>query len=249
MNFTSDLLTFPFKGQDRGTKWLIGSLLSLVGMIFPPAYLPVMGYGATLMRRMVGGEEPDLPDWDDWGKLFLDGLRLAGIWLFYMLPVIVLYIVVYSVFFAAMFSPMAFMNDPEEFYPVMTSAMMGSWAIMMCGFGIGFLLSIPLSYLALVAGTRSIINESFMDGLQIGEVFALAREEAGKYMMAFLVVAVAYMGLFAVVWFMQITFVLSCFTIFVYPVGAYYISVIIGAAFGKAYRSTQENPPELAPSV
>jgi hypothetical protein len=44
-----------------------------------------------IMRRfmkqvIVDGEGPDLPEWRDWGALFLDGIKILGISLIYGLP-------------------------------------------------------------------------------------------------------------------------------------------------------------------
>src|SRR5512135_2961097 len=76
--------SFTFVSEDPEwiKKVLIGgafTLLSalLVGIPF------VLGYFARTLRNVVTGAERPLPEWDDLGGIFNDGLRLAAVYLVY----------------------------------------------------------------------------------------------------------------------------------------------------------------------
>src|SRR6185503_7118827 len=91
-SFTTDnlqtLAKFPFTDPQWKNKFLIGGLLTLAGYAFP--LLPLLfvyGYCAQIMRRIIVEKgEPYLPEWQDWGKFLLDGLKLGGVGLIYILP-------------------------------------------------------------------------------------------------------------------------------------------------------------------
>lgn len=60
------------------SKLLVASLVSLAcGLIVPIPLL--LGYYLRLMRRTLRGEARPLPEWNDWGGLFGDGLRVLAL--------------------------------------------------------------------------------------------------------------------------------------------------------------------------
>lgn len=64
-----------------GRRILVGGLLSFV----PVINLFALGYLYRFARQVRRGGSVDLPDWDDWGGLFVDGLRFLVPWLTYWL--------------------------------------------------------------------------------------------------------------------------------------------------------------------
>ncbi len=65
-------LHHPFAGRDSAKKLVAGSLLNLI----PGLNLLTLGYALRLMRDVLAGEETELPPWEGWGGLFLDGVRV-----------------------------------------------------------------------------------------------------------------------------------------------------------------------------
>ncbi len=65
-------LRHPFAGRDSAKKLVAGSLLNLI----PGLNLLTLGYALRLMRDVLAGEETELPPWEGWGGLFLDGVRV-----------------------------------------------------------------------------------------------------------------------------------------------------------------------------
>lgn len=65
-------LRHPFAGHDSAKKLVAGSLLNLI----PGVNLLALGYALRLMRDVLAGEETELPPWEGWRSLFLDGVRV-----------------------------------------------------------------------------------------------------------------------------------------------------------------------------
>ena len=79
---------FPIRDDNRIEKLLIGTLLTLFGGFLVPL-LPVYGYLLNVARSGMNGSE-QLPEFTDWGSLFVDGLKGIGIVLIYQLPPLVI---------------------------------------------------------------------------------------------------------------------------------------------------------------
>lgn len=79
---------FAFINEDE--EWLkkVG-IGAIVGAI-PIVNFAVFGYQAEVARNVVAGEERPLPEWQDFGKYFVNGLRIVGAMFVYLLPVILL---------------------------------------------------------------------------------------------------------------------------------------------------------------
>jgi len=66
-------LRHPFVGRESAKKLVAGSFLNLI----PVVNFLALGYALRLMRHVLTGEKTELPAWEGWGGLFLDGLRGA----------------------------------------------------------------------------------------------------------------------------------------------------------------------------
>ena len=88
MNY-SEAISFPFQDEKWAKKILTGGLfviLSSLGLVFVTGF-GVMGYYIGLLRQVMAGEEKPLPEWNNWPKIFADGL-LGGIIAFIYLLII-----------------------------------------------------------------------------------------------------------------------------------------------------------------
>ncbi|NMA27083.1 MAG: DUF4013 domain-containing protein [Burkholderiales bacterium] len=69
-------------------RWF-GKLLSLgLISIFPIVNLIGMGYMVEALRRVARGDEATLPEWDNYGGYFMDGLRVTVTYMVYALPLL-----------------------------------------------------------------------------------------------------------------------------------------------------------------
>ncbi len=78
---------FTFITEDE--RWVgkigIGALVSLLSFLIVPIPL-LVGYMVGVTRNVMNDAMTPLPEWDDWGQLFTDGLSIIVAQLVYTLP-------------------------------------------------------------------------------------------------------------------------------------------------------------------
>jgi len=80
---------FPTADSDWKRKVLIGGLLNIVPII---NFLAI-GYAYVVFRKALERGSIDLPEWEDWAKLFLQGLMLFVIALIYNIASLILFLI------------------------------------------------------------------------------------------------------------------------------------------------------------
>jgi hypothetical protein len=80
---------FYFEDPDWVKKTLMGSLFYVLAMLLVGAPF-IAGYVVQVTQRAARGEPRPLPEWDDYGKLFMDGLQMIGLYLVHLLGAMVL---------------------------------------------------------------------------------------------------------------------------------------------------------------
>lgn len=78
-----DSLEYPTKGEDLSRKYLIGTLLGLGSIFLIPAFF-LIGYFVKATRKSAEGAE-QIPKFEDFTSLFVDGLKATGVMLSYPL--------------------------------------------------------------------------------------------------------------------------------------------------------------------
>lgn len=81
--------SFSYIAEDKNwvEKLGVGAVISMIPIVNFAAF----GYQVKIARNVWRGEERPLPAWNEFGKLFVDGLRIVGAMLVYMLPIILVY--------------------------------------------------------------------------------------------------------------------------------------------------------------
>lgn len=83
----------PFNFVFEDQKWLVKVLIGGVCFFIPiVGGMIVMGYQRRIMLAVAEGNDRGLPEWDQWGEDLVNGLKMFGIFLGYMLPGLFLYI-------------------------------------------------------------------------------------------------------------------------------------------------------------
>lgn len=67
------------------TKLLTGGLFALLSVFLVGAFF-VAGYFSRLVVQVARGDDERLPEWDDYGGIFLDGAKALGVYLALTLP-------------------------------------------------------------------------------------------------------------------------------------------------------------------
>lgn len=79
-------LTFVVDDERWITKVIIGAVIMFFSFLIIPIFF-IAGYMIQIVRNVMDGLEHPLPEWEDWGKLFKDGLVYSIAGFIYTLPI------------------------------------------------------------------------------------------------------------------------------------------------------------------
>jgi hypothetical protein len=244
-SFTSSdlqrLLGFPFRDPRWKTKWLIAGALMLAGMIIPIVpTLFLYGYFAEVMRRVIaGGQEPSLPEWDDWSQKLLDGLRLAGAGLVYCLPLILLFLVGMGLYIGLSIVPLLVAGAEASSPEVALAPLVGSgvWMLVM---GVAMILGLVTGAILPGPIAHTVAKGEFAAALRFREWWPIFRANLGGFLLAYVLLMGVGMVLSLVTQVLYLTIVLCILAPFVLAVTSVYLLLIAGVLFGQAYRTGVE---------
>ena len=164
--------TFPFEDDEWVTKILIGGLLSLI----PIVNLVVVGYAIKVIKNVADGVERPLPNWDEFGDLFVKGLMTTLASLIWTLPMMAFAMVM------AVLGALAGGGDAQS--NVFAVCMMSVSCLMaLYGFCIGVLLPAAMA--------RYAVTGEFIAFFRVGEIFHLVASHLGEYIISLLLMIVA----------------------------------------------------------
>jgi hypothetical protein len=160
MNFGKSF-TYMFEDTNWVSKFLIGIVISVV----PILNIAWAGYGIGIMRNMARGMEKPLPSWDNLGEKFKDGLIIFVATFIYLLPALIV-IGIGAIAGSAL-------GDESAMTVVIV-------AISCCAtvYFVAFSIMQPA---LLIHYSRT---NSFGALFQVKEVFSLATQNLGEYLMA-----------------------------------------------------------------
>lgn len=167
-------------------KVLVGGLFYIFAMLL--IGIPfLLGYSARMMRNVIRGEAHPLPEWDDLGDYFGEGLQLLLVWLLLTLPVIILA----ALFVGGSIAATGF-GVPDE--------------VAGCSAGLFLLIAIPIfivvSLIAPAALTRAIAEQRIKAALELGAVFRFISKNIGNYLIAIAIYLLAsFVAQFGIVLF------------------------------------------------
>jgi hypothetical protein len=170
---------FTFVTEDE--KWVgkigVGALLSLLVVTFPL----LIGYRVGVTRNVMNGVERPLPEWDDFGKLFMDGLNVFIAQFVYTLP---FWLIMCIGFFATIgFGGLSEAINED----VLAAGFLATWGIIGCLF---FILAIAWVFLGPAIIIQYVRHENLGACFRFSEVLGIARENIGD----FLIVVLAVLG-------------------------------------------------------
>lgn len=158
----------------------LAMILQVIGLVLLLIASPfTAGYMFRASRNAAHGEL--LPEWDDWGGLFMDGIRVIGLYLGYFLPVFVLYAVGMFIFFMVVIGGVSAAGGHggigESLFALGIIGYLASFGLLlvMC-LAVGFF-CIPAYCLLLREGSS--LGECF----QIGKIWQIITNNFGSIMM------------------------------------------------------------------
>jgi hypothetical protein len=150
----NDAIRYP------STDWkkvIILGVLMIASVVIIPIFL-VMGYGFRALKASIAGFD-ELPEFDEWGEMFVDGLKVFVVQIAYMIvPLIIIFAGTFGSL--AMISPTGAITDPTAF-----TGLLGGTVI------IGVILAIILGLIETIAIAHMAYNDSELGAaFRFGEI-------------------------------------------------------------------------------
>ena len=167
--------SFEYAKEGLVGKWTKWILLIISCIVFPL----VMGY----VMRIYRGLEPS-PELNEWGSMFIDGIKLFVVAIIYAIPIIIVEFAVIGsagyAFLATLSNPMA---DPN--------AVIGLIGAVLFGVIILILVAIIIEMIAIIGMVRFARTNSFGQAFNFGAIFAtIGRIGIASYILALILLAI-----------------------------------------------------------
>lgn len=148
----SDSIKYPLSDLK---KVLILGFMFLISFLIVPIFL-VMGYGFRALKASIAGAE-ELPEYDEWGEMFVDGLKVFVVqFVYFLIPALIIIIGSWaSIAALAAASTTGTMTDPTAFIGIISGTVL-----------IGGIVAIILGLIATIALANMAYNDS-----EIGAAF------------------------------------------------------------------------------
>ncbi len=243
---------YPFHSPEGVSRFLVGVALLLLSLFIPilPAIF-VYGYVLQVMRRIIEGEPPALPEWKNWGRLGVDSLRGLLASIVYLGPGLVVLFGGWLLFMILYLSGINLISNVRGALPSGIAMMLifGALGILVLSFFAGLCLlligGVPLP----VALAHMAAREKFGAAFSVFDWGAiLAADRWGYFISWVMVVGLATLTQFAValVYFTLILIVVAYVVIL--PL-SFYLLLVAAAVFAQVYREGAARLAARAPAA
>ncbi|MFK7800635.1 MAG: DUF4013 domain-containing protein [Anaerolineae bacterium] len=216
-------LTFAFDDKDWLSKLGKGALWAFISMILViPAWFFSTGYGLQTAKNVMRGEKHPLPNLDDIGSIFVDGLKFFLASFVLLLPMIVLICIMMSGMIAAGTAADSLDED------TLGAIMGGSAIVVQCiaglyGILIGFIMpALMVRYLQTDGDIRETLN--------MGKLFAIVREH---FVPCLMILLMSFAASIAFQFAFYLSFITICGWIFVFFAGIPWLAAVQGHLVGQ----------------
>jgi len=207
-------LKSPTLDEDWLKKVVMGGLLSFI----PIVNLVVSGY--VLRRfRMAAMGEPNLPEWKEWGELFVGGLKLLVVTFVYLFVPILL------IMLSAILSATGLGAGGHA----------ASEMLVISGTFVASVLMVVFALFWPMAAARLAMTDSIYEALRVGDIYHRIRMVLGDYLLTYVVYLLVYVVLVivyvALMTLPQTLFVGVVLSVFV----SFYVYLALAGVFGRLY--------------
>lgn len=217
--------TFMFQDKNWVVKILVGGLVVLLSILLIPIPL-MLGYQLRVIRNTSQGADVPLPEWDDLGSYFSDGIQLIVGGIIYYSPVILLTCVLVGL--SALADGGDRRGDGEGIVGL----------FLFCVNCLVTILSIVIGLIFPAAMLRFAATNRLGSMLEFGEVLNFVRRNVGNYIVAVLLGWVASL----------IAGVLALVTCFLgTPWASWWSTLVQGHLLGQVWRASQG--PVTTPTI
>jgi hypothetical protein len=177
--------TYVFDDPRWLQKILIGGLFYLAGFLIVGWFF-ILGYVARLVRNVVAGAAVPLPEWDELGEFFSEGLRLVGVMLVYFVPTFVLIFTVVI--------PAGILGGVDnEGLQALGSGIAGCVSCLFVPLILAMIIFMPASLLF------AVMEQRFGAAFEFSRIWAFIRANVGNYLLAVVVYFIArFLGGFGI---------------------------------------------------
>ncbi len=205
-------IKYPTTDSEWIKKILIGGIL----LIIPIINFIIGGYYIKTLRGSIEGK-PGLPEWDDWGDLFVKGLMVAIIGFIYsLIPLIVLFVSIGGAITAAISS--------GDFSAASISAIVG-----------GSLFSVVLMLIVCLVLPMALSiyakEDSIGAAFRIGEILSRIKSVPGDYIITIIV-------LYALLFIVNLVAAIPIIGWVIIIFANFYIALVASKMFGEVYASS-----------
>ncbi|NPV57290.1 MAG: DUF4013 domain-containing protein [Anaerolineae bacterium] len=239
-------LSMPFNDPKWATKLLILLGVNLLNFIIPivPAIV-MLGYIYAYIKNVLQqGEKAMLPEWNDFGRLLVDGLKYFGAMFVYALPAIILFTAAFgfgiggSSLGTIIGTNIANSNQNLQW---LGNAIIAIFSIV--GFGVmALFLAMFGLYLILmtaaqpVAVTHMVEHDQFKAAFRIREWWNIFKTNWRGFLLCVVVVFVLGLVISLATSVIAATFILSILLIILTPAAGLYQQLVSAILYGRSYR-------------
>jgi len=213
INFMETIKT-PFNDKNWIVKFIIGSVLYLI----PIVNFFVVGYQVQYLDESLNKTNENLPEWDNWGRLFLRGFLCCVIFLIYHL--IALLPAIFTGIFAGILHSGS-MQDPIVLFIVLIAFLL---------LFVGLIVSMFFAPIAIIRWIKH--GYRFQSAFEIPEIWQMAMDNIKNYIIAGII-------LFGILIILGILSMIPILGILIIIVGGFYIMLITANIFGNIFSSKQ----------
>jgi hypothetical protein len=200
---------FVVDDPDWVKKILIGGAFTLLSAILVGAPF-VAGYFVRLVRNVARGDERPLPEWDDLGGLFMDGLRAIAVYLAHLVAAMILPLTLGGLLLVVIAASSQGGDAGEVVGTLAAFGMVGVYAI-------GGLFMLVLMIYVPAALLRFVLYDRVSAAFEPREVVAIIRRNPANYFLAIVLYLVANFA-------SQLGIVLCCVGVF--PLGFWSVCIL-----------------------
>jgi hypothetical protein len=178
---------FFFEDPDWIKKILIGGVFMLLSSVIIGGIF-VGGYAMHVLRRVMRGEPRPLPEWEDLGTYFGDGLRAFG---FYLVHLAVVGIIPAAIALMAFLvgGGLAAFGHSSRGASDAAGALVGLLIVAL--YGVTMVLMLLLMIYLPAAFIRFVVLDRFAAGFEVAENVAFIRRNVGRYALALVIYLLA----------------------------------------------------------
>lgn len=211
-------ITFVMDDENWISKVVIGSIVLLITSFTLIPFPILIGYQIGVMRNVANGEKNPLPEWNDWGKFFMDGLYVMIAYLVYTLPAWLLVCIGLVITFSSS------LTGNESVIAAVSGV---TFMVLMCFF---FLFIIALAFITPAINIQYVRTGEFASCFRFGEVIGIARRNIVDILLTAVIILAASL---LIQMASGILFITICGPFIISIAGSFWVMLSTGHLYGQ----------------